>query len=181
MWMSFKTDRCVHWVAGAAGAILMSVGSIAHAACADARTAGQGVYQSIPLPASESSAGFYGHSGIVGTWRVSYTAGGQPFADAFIQWHSDGTEWENIGLPVLSGTICMGEWKALDGWRVSRNHIGWLYTNGALSGYFTETETALLSADGRSYHGTTLQKIYNLAGTLQAEVPGTSTATRLAP
>jgi hypothetical protein len=40
---------------------------------------------------------------IVGTWHVSYTVEGSPFAQAFIQWHSDGTEWENINLPVLGG------------------------------------------------------------------------------
>jgi len=162
----------------------MSAASIGHAACADARTAGQGIYQAIPVPSAEQSPsgrGFGGHADIVGTWRVSYTAGGQPFADAFIQWHSDGTEWENIGLPVLSGNICLGSWKPMDEWRVSRNHIGWLYTNGALTGYFTETETARLSEDGDTYHGITLQKIYTLAGVLLAEVPGTSTATRLSP
>ena len=46
-----------------------------------------------------------------GTWLVTYTGGlaGQ----AFIQWHSDGTEWENIDFPILGGTICMGDWKAI--------------------------------------------------------------------
>ncbi len=32
---------------------------------------------------------------------------------AFIQWHSDGTEWENINHPVLGGNICMGSWRAV--------------------------------------------------------------------
>jgi hypothetical protein len=117
---------------------------------------------------------------IVGTWHVAYTVEGAPFAQAFIQWHRDGTEWENISLPVLSGNICLGSWKRLDEYRVSRNHIGWLYTNGTLTGYFTETETDLVAYDGQSYSGTNTQKIYNLAGALQVTVTGTSKATRIA-
>jgi hypothetical protein len=118
---------------------------------------------------------------IVGTWHVTYTAGGALFGEAFIQWHSDGTEWENINFPILGGNICMGSWKPVDGSRVTRNHIGWLYTNGMLTGYFTETETDVVARDGNSYHGTNEQKVYDLAGNLIVEVPGTSAGTRISP
>src|SRR5262245_42506065 len=53
---------------------------------------------------------------IVGTWHVTY--GGPLAGQAFIQWHSDGTEWENIDFPILGGTICMGDWRAVD-----ENHV----------------------------------------------------------
>jgi hypothetical protein len=43
---------------------------------------------------------------IVGTWLVTYE--GAVTGQAFIQWHSDGTEWENINHPTLEGNICMG-------------------------------------------------------------------------
>ena len=118
---------------------------------------------------------------IVGTWHVSYTVEGSPFAQAFIQWHSDGTEWENINFPILGGNICMGSWKPVDANRVTRNHIGWTYTNGTLTGYFTETETDVVARDGNSYHGTNDQKVYDLEGNLIVEVPGTSIATRISP
>jgi hypothetical protein len=118
---------------------------------------------------------------IVGLWQVSYTVEGNPFADAYIQWHSDGTEWENINLPVSDGNICLGAWKAVDGRHVYRYHVGWLYTNDNLSGYFTETETDKVSRDGTSYAGTNEQKIYDLNGNLQADVTGTSSATKISP
>jgi hypothetical protein len=118
---------------------------------------------------------------IVGTWHVIYTAGGSAFGEAFIQWHNDGTEWENIDFPILGGNICMGSWKPIDKNRVTRNHIGWLYTNGVLTGYFTETETDLVAHDGNSYHGINDQKVFDLEGNMVVEVPGTSTATRIAP
>jgi hypothetical protein len=53
------------------------------------------------------------HRSIVGTWHVTCTTGGAPGGEAFIQWHSDGTEWEN--------------------------HVGWLYDCGSLVGYLNET------------------------------------------
>jgi hypothetical protein len=34
---------------------------------------------------------------------------------------------------------------------------------------------------GKSYRGTNDTKIFDLAGNLQVEIPGTSTATRIAP
>ena len=39
---------------------------------------------------------------IVGTWLVTYE--GPVAGQAFIQWHSDGTEWENIDLPARAET-----------------------------------------------------------------------------
>jgi hypothetical protein len=167
---------------------LAMTGLSAHAGCADPRTAGQpGANHTISAEILQTLAAesrLYNGSAaerIVGTWHVSYTVEGAPFADAFIQWHSDGTEWEDINLPVLSGNVCMGSWKPIDFAHVYRNHIGWLYTNGTLTGYFTETETDLLSRDGNSYSGTNDQVIYDLTGKKLAEVTGTSTATRIFP
>jgi hypothetical protein len=75
----------------------------------------------------------------------------------------------------------MGSWKAVDRSHVSRNHIGWMYNNGNLVGYFTETETDFVASNGASYSGTNDQKIYDLTGTLLAEVTGTAIATRIWP
>lgn len=172
---------------GAAVATLGLAGFAAHASCADPRSAHQlEAHQAVPqqvlqdLLSDDAFDNADVRERIVGTWQVSYTVEGSPFAQAFIQWHRDGTEWENISLPVLSGNICMGSWKRVDESRVSRNHIGWLYTNGTLTGYFTETETDEVAQDGKTYSGTNQQKIYDLAGTLLAEVTGTSKATRIA-
>ena len=116
---------------------------------------------------------------IVGTWLVTYTGG--LAGEALIQWHSDGTEWENIDYPILGGTICMGDWKAVDDRHVRRSHTGWLYTNGILSGYFTETETDEVARNGSSYSGTNDAKFYDLDGNMFAEAAGTASAKRISP
>jgi hypothetical protein len=167
-------------------AALSLTGLAAHAGCADPRAGSPGAAQ-ITAPLNLRQGAVTSHFGlsaieaIVGTWHVAYTQGGAPFADAFIQWHSDGTEWENINLPVLGGGLCMGSWKALDRWHVYRNHYGWLFTDGTLTGYFNETETDLLAPDGNSYTGTNTTEVYDLTGKLQASVPGTSAATKIEP
>jgi hypothetical protein len=127
-----------------------------------------------------AAAGHYGggrHSDIVGTWLVSYGPGGE----AFIQWHSDGTEWENINHAVLTGNICMGSWKVVGPHKVFRNHFGWLFSAGMVSGWFNETETDTLSEDGNSYTGTNELKMYDLSGNQTADIHGTASATRISP
>jgi len=175
-------------IGAAVVAALALTGISAHASCADPRASGaRSEAQTLPQQMLQGLAGessfANGDAGdkIVGTWHVSYTVEGAHFADALIQWHRDGTEWENINLPVLGGNICMGSWKRVDEWHVFRSHIGWLYTNGTLTGYFTETETNAVSRDGMSYSGVNEQKIYDLSGVMQADVTGTSSATRIAP
>ncbi len=166
-------------------------GLSAHAGCVDPRVMVQNAAGRMPpvlvMPKAEAGASATagnrndGHGGIVGTWQVSYTTGGAPGGEAFIQWHDDGTEWENIDFPILSGNICMGSWRQLDHGRVHRSHIGWLYTDGNLSGYFTETETNTVSHNGNSYSGVNDTKIYDLSGNLQVELMGTSDAVRMSP
>jgi hypothetical protein len=167
-------------------AALTLSGLPAHAGCVDPRSAAQqGLpHQSTPLAFKRPEAGNFSEKDgagerVVGTWHVTYTAGGAPFGQALIQWHKDGTEWENIDFPVLGGNICMGSWKVVDVHHVSRYHIGWLYTNGIPSGYFTETETDEVSRDGNTYRGTNDSKIYDVDGNMVAEVPGTAVAVRI--
>jgi hypothetical protein len=167
----------------AIAAALTLTGVSAHASCTDPRVpTQQGISHQMaplfhqgPVTGSDSERA----RGIVGTWLVTYTGGlaGQ----AFIQWHSDGTEWENIDYPILGGTICMGDWKAVGDRQVRRSHVGWLYTNGNPSGYFTETETDEVSRDGTSYTGTNDAKFYDLDGNMFGEATGTAVAKRISP
>ncbi len=132
---------------------------------------------------------FAEHEGIVGTWLVNYG----PVGEAFIQWHSDGTEWENINHPVLGGNICMGSWVATSPWTYSRNHYGWIFdSTGSIAGHFNETETDTLSKDGNSYSGTNVTIFYDLNNNVvpapgapspapTGGYPGTSSAVRIAP
>ena len=159
-------------------------GLSAQANCADPRA---GSHQQIPLIINHGQ--FAPHEGIVGTWFVTYANGGQ----AYIQWHSDGTEWEYINFPTTTGDICLGSWEAKGPWTYSRNHYGWLFdSSGDNVGYFNETETDTLARDGNSYSGTNVTIFYNTAGTPIAApgttgtpplggYPGTSSAVRITP
>jgi hypothetical protein len=177
-------------------AAIVAAGAVsAHAGCADPRKAGAMTTHTIPsfrVPGLSGAAGADARivlpppstgnaaQDIVGTWLVTYTAGGKRFAQAFIQWHDDGTEWENINLPLSGGNICVGSWKPVDSLHVYRFHIGWLYTAGVLSGYFTETETDKIPHHN-SYSGVNDTKVFDLSGNMLAEVPGTANAVRIAP
>jgi hypothetical protein len=162
-------------------ATLTLSGLSARASCVDPKNAGQ---QTTPFHLSLGSmqphAGQNAGDHIVGTWHVVYTTAGSTSGEAFIQWHSDGTEWENINYPVLGGNICMGSWKMVDRTHVSRNHYGWLYNDGVLAGYFNETETDEVAWDGNSYTGTNETTLYFLSGP-PVVLTGTATATRIAP
>jgi len=168
-----------------ATAALSLFGLSAHANCAYPSAGNQ---QDIHLPAFRHH--FADHEGIVGTWLVNYGSVGQ----AFIQWHSDGTEWENITHPSIGGNICMGSWVAVGPWTYFRNHFGWIFdsTTGLIAGYFNETETDTLSRDGNSYTGTNVTTFYNMAGmevpapgapspAPKGGYPGTSSAVRIEP
>lgn len=174
----------------AAAAVAAAV-TTAHAGCVDPRQLNPASLHSIPgyIVADLQPKGAVEPEGalptnvganIVGTWLVTYTAGGSPAGQALIQWHSDRTEWENINFPIEGGNICLGSWKVVDPAHVMRLHMGWLYTAGALTGYFTETETALVL--GRNtYTGVTDTKIFDTTGKVLAEFPGTSSAVRFGP
>lgn len=171
----------------AAAATIMALGGFsAHAGCADPRALLSGSVQPPPHimlpPRGMAVAGHAGDAGnrIVGTWLATYTVEGNAFGQAYIQWHSDGTEWENINLPISGGNICVGSWMTMDAKHVARNHWGWLYTKGQLTGYFNETETDAVARNG-TYSGTNEQKGYDLNGNLVFDVTGTSSAVYIAP
>jgi len=168
-------------------AALTLSGLSARASCVDPRAGSQPAAASnIEIGLMPSRAGHDANENIVGTWLVAYTTEGAPPAEAFIQWHRDGTEWENINHPVLGGNICMGSWKAIDRNHVFRNHYGWLYSNGVIAGYFNETETDEVAWDGNSYTGvnTTTLNFYPVPPATSPTVivlTGTASGKRIAP
>jgi hypothetical protein len=170
--------------AATVAASLTLVSVFAHASCADLTgSPSQGMAQPpINLYHGQDERRFdTARENIVGTWQVTYSSDGVEYAQAFIQWHADRTEWENINKPVLGGNICMGSWKPIDATHVYRNHFGWIFNNGVVSNYFNETETDEVSRDGNSYAGINTTKIYSLTGTLLLQIDGTAQATRIAP
>jgi hypothetical protein len=168
---------------GAAVAVALALtGFSANAACVDPRVAaGTSPAHSVShvsLPEAFAREAWRGEPrGIVGTWLVTYSLGGE----AIIQWHDDGTEWENINHPVLGGNICMGRWEQIGLHTYTRHHMGWIYevANAPASNYFIEDETSVVAEDGKSYSGTDTFTIYNLDGTVQlGPLTGTASATR---
>ena len=171
---------------------LSLAGLSAHAGCVDPRSAHQQALQEATpfefingVPLSDRSGRDAGEN-VVGTWEVHYTTEDSPPEVAFIQWHSDGTEWENVNLPILGGNICLGSWKTIDRSHVFRNHYGWLYNNGSLAGYFNETETDEVAWNGNSYTGlnTTTLHFYPVPPATKPTVivlTGTASAQRIAP
>ena len=152
----------------------------AHAACVDPRVArgtAPALHQArVALPAAAVVES--GDSGsIVGTWLATYSLGGE----AIIQWHSDGTEWENIDHPTAGGNICLGRWEQVGKRTYVRHHVGWIYevAGAPASNYFIEDEKVVLAADGKSYSGTDTFTIYNRDGTIQVgPLAGTAAAKR---
>lgn len=131
----------------------------------------------------EQSDSVYSDS-IVGLWQVVYTpvASSTPITVSFKEWHSDGTEFENIWLAPVGGDICFGAWKTIAPRTVHTHHIGWIFaTPGATAtNYFIQDETDTVSRDGKTYTGTYKMQVYSLAGVKEGpETDGTIAATRI--
>jgi hypothetical protein len=121
---------------------------------------------------------------IVGLWQVVYTpvVSSTPITVSFKEWHSDGTEFENIWLAPVGGDICFGAWKTIAPRTVHTHHIGWIFaTPGATAtNYFIQDETDTVSRDGKTYTGTYKMQVYSLAGAKEGpETDGTIAATRI--
>ena len=148
---------------------------------------GSGYNGPIKLPilaraGNEQSDTVYSDS-IVGLWQVVYTpVSGSPITMSFKEWHSDGTEFENISLAPVGGDICFGAWKTIAPRTVKTHHVGWIFaTPGATAtNYFIQDETDTVSRDGKTYTGTYKFQAYNLDGVKQGpESDGTIAATRI--
>lgn len=114
---------------------------------------------------------------IVGLWKVHYFEGSSEYFQSFDQWHSDGQEFEVAGF---FGALCQGTWKQTGRGTVKLFHVGWNFdANGALIGYFEETQLNTLSQNGQTYRGTWDIKNFDTNGNFVSEDQGTLTATRL--
>jgi hypothetical protein len=133
-----------------------------------------------PMPEND---GARGPDSIVGLWHVVYTVtGGAPFGVSLKEWHSDGTEFENIDHSAVVGNICFGVWKQVDPRTVRLHHTGWTFDdNGNPTGSFTNDETDTIAPNGMSYSGTFIFKVFDTNGDpiSGAETTGTIAASRI--
>jgi len=120
---------------------------------------------------------------VIGLWQVTYTTSSKaPFGVSFKEWHSDGTEFENIDHSPVVGNICFGVWKQVGTRTFRLHHTGWLFDdNGNPTGSFIVEENDTVWLNGMSYSGTFVFKVYDKNGDYVSgsEVTGTITAKRI--
>lgn len=136
-----------------------------------------------PDVASEQSAG------IVGLWNVKFVSVGTPgipdgtvIDQAYVTWHSDGTEIMNSGRPAISSNFCMGVWKQIGRRGFKLNHFAkaWdMVTGTTFVGPANIKEQVVLDRDEDSYHGTFTIDQFDTNGNVLAHINGTVTGTRI--
>jgi hypothetical protein len=155
----------------------------AAAASAACGNLGQKPGDAMKFPAEVHGENGWGDS-IVGLWNVTDTIGDTTtlFGQSFKQWHSDGTEFENIDHSPIVGNICFGVWKQVAPRTVHLHHTGWLFDDGgAPTGSFIITEVDTVALNGMTYSGTFTFKVYDPNGDYVSgsEVSGKVAATRI--
>ena len=151
----------------------------ANAACGNW---GQKPGDPMKFPAQVQGENTWGVS-IVGLWHVTETMGDTTtlFGASLKQWHSDGTEFENVDHSAVIGNICFGVWKQVGARTVHLHHTGWIFDdNGNPAGSFMQDETDMVASNGMSYSGTFTFKVYDPNGDYVSgsEVTGKIVATR---
>ena len=135
----------------------------------------------VKYPMAETN-GAIGPDTIVGLWHVTYTTStNAPFAVSLKEWHSDGTEFENVDRGVV-GNICFGVWKQTGSRTFRLHHTGWTYDdNGNPTGSFIINETETVASNGMSYTGNFDFKVYDTSGDYISgtETTGTIAASRI--
>jgi hypothetical protein len=129
---------------------------------------------------------------IVGLWHVVFTTtsndiGIPPGAvvdDAYVTWHSDGTELMNSSRPPVTGSFCMGVWTQGPPRSYKLKHIAlaWDNTGTHFIGPAIVLEDVTLDVKDDSYEGTFTFDQYAADGTTRlAHIEGTLAATRITP
>jgi hypothetical protein len=137
----------------------------------------------------------FGDDPIVGLWRVKFTAmgnvgpglppDGTVVDNAFVQWHSDGTEIMNSSRNPATQSFCLGVWKKTGLLRYKLNHftISWDPSHDPNNplGPGNVRENVTLSPDGATFTGTFLIVQYNSAGKVLIRIKGLLSAIRITP
>jgi hypothetical protein len=119
---------------------------------------------------------------IVGMWQVQFIAEGNngnppdgtPIDNAFVQWHSDGTEIMNSSRDPATQSFCLGVWKQVGPRHYRLNHFAksWDSIAGQPAGPANVREDVVLSHNGRSFSGTFTIDQYDESKNLLAHVVG---------
>ena len=119
---------------------------------------------------------------IVGFWQVAFIAKGNPggppdetpIDDAYVQWHSDGTEIMNSSRPPIISSFCLGVWTKTGRRTYKLTHLAksWAPNGTTFIGPAVIIETVTLGHDGNSYTGNFSITQYDNAGHVIPPVPG---------
>jgi hypothetical protein len=184
-------------------AIALAGMSVAARAEAECFTAKPGVIASLTkLPSFQSrNQGVAGALGvvdpskppsIVGLWHAVFTTTsndvgippGTVVDNAYVTWHSDGTELMNSSRPPMTGSFCQGVWTQLRprGYRLKHIALAWDDTGTHFVGPALVHAEVTLGSKDDSYEGTFTIDQYAADGTTRlAHIEGTLAATRITP
>jgi hypothetical protein len=122
------------------------------------------------------------NTSIVGLWHIRFLVGGQQIQEAFQIWNAGGTEVHNPNVDPRTGNVCLGAWIEAAPQTFKLTHRVWFYdTNGNFQGVGHLSESLTLGDRGNTHSGTFTLDIYDPAGNLVAEVPGTVVGERISP
>jgi hypothetical protein len=100
---------------------------------------------------------------IVGLWLVNITIGGQPFAQSFEAFTSDGFEILNDNSPPQAGNVCLGIWASTATNAIRINHPSWNFDDqGNVIGTVVIKSQISLDNGSNSYHGTFTAVVYDI-------------------
>jgi hypothetical protein len=120
---------------------------------------------------------------IVGLWLVNITVGGQPFAQSFEAFTTDGFEILNDNGPPQAGNVCLGIWTATGRNIIRINHPSWNFDDqGNVIGTVVIKSQISLDNGSNSYHGTFTAYVYDINNNPAGDpLVGQLTATRITP
>jgi hypothetical protein len=122
------------------------------------------------------------NTSIVGLWHIRFLVGDQQIQEAFQIWNAGGTEVHNPKVDPRQGNICLGAWKEAAPRTFKLAHRVWFYdVSGNFQGTGNLSETLVLGDKGNTHSGTFTLDIYDPAGNLVTEVPGTVVGERISP
>jgi len=137
------------------------------------------------LPVSDS--GDSDERGIVGFWKVTFVAEGNPDIPdgtvidfGYAQWHGDRTEIMNSSRPPATGNFCLGVWKGVGPSRYKLNHFALSSDlSGNMIGPANIRENVTLGHSENTYTGTFTIDQFDLSGNLLVHIAGRVAATRI--
>ncbi len=159
------------------GASLNAMAAAAASARGQSQTS-QSFVQNGSVAASDNAV----NTSIVGLWHIRFLVGDQQIQEAFQIWNVGGTEVHNPNVDPRTGNICLGAWKEAAPRTFKLAHRVWFYdVSGNFQGTGNLSETLVLGDRGNTHSGTFTLNIYDPAGNLVAEVPGTVVGERISP